>query len=231
MRVSKKIYYDFKNSDNYLLLSTLRSKYKRIIAHKKTDLIIEGYPRSANTFSKVVVELSNPRVSIAHHMHSRAQIVRGIKYQIPTIVLLRNPKDAISSLIIKTALSNNNLDRMISEYAYYYSVFYREIESFIGSIFLVNFESVTKSPNQFIESIGQRYNLDLESFKSDDDAISTVFDVIKMRNISRVGHDSKKLAIPSVEKESYKSILDDKIQRNEYYRNAYNTYLKMLSVM
>ncbi|MDJ0744593.1 MAG: hypothetical protein QNJ32_14710 [Xenococcaceae cyanobacterium MO_167.B27] len=66
-----------------------------------TELVIEGFPRSANSFSVTAFRRLQPKqIKIAHHHHVPAQITNAIKLNIPTIVLIRNPLDAVISFKI-----------------------------------------------------------------------------------------------------------------------------------
>ena len=67
----------------------------------KTILTIDGFPRSANTFSFYHIISFIPGVLIAHHRHTWQQIFLSCLLGKPTFVLIRNPQDAVSSLITK----------------------------------------------------------------------------------------------------------------------------------
>ncbi len=64
------------------------------------DLIIEGYPRSANTFVVTAVEMTNPDLRIAHHHHDSRWLAAGRKAGVPTLALIREPLDAVASFLV-----------------------------------------------------------------------------------------------------------------------------------
>src|SRR5689334_19049404 len=67
-----------------------------------TEIVIEGFPRSANTFAVVAFRLAQQReIEIAHHLHAAAQIKHAINLKVPVIVLIREPSDAILSVAVK----------------------------------------------------------------------------------------------------------------------------------
>ncbi len=81
----------------YLLYSLKPNKYENI-TNQSTELVIEGFPRSANSFSVTAFRrLQQKKVNIAHHHHVPAQIIKAINLQIPILVLIRSPKDAVIS--------------------------------------------------------------------------------------------------------------------------------------
>lgn len=70
-----KSYIYFKNTFAYLFLIKYKKNYRDIVVCKYTDFVIEGFPRSANTFATDLVKLtSKTRLVLARHIHSRAQI-------------------------------------------------------------------------------------------------------------------------------------------------------------
>lgn len=65
---------------------------------KETDIVIDGYPRSANSFAVGAFRRAQSgEVNVAHHLHVPAQILRASELGIPTILLVRHPVEAIIS--------------------------------------------------------------------------------------------------------------------------------------
>jgi hypothetical protein len=42
---------------------------------------------------------------IAHHLHAPAQVIRAARWRILTLVLMRRPRDAVLSLVIRDPVS------------------------------------------------------------------------------------------------------------------------------
>lgn len=92
-----------KNPRVYLSVMRLRYRrspnYDRIIS-PQNDLVIEGFPRCANSFAVRAFRSCNDPANtlrIATHMHSPAQAIMGVHWKIPTLVLIRNPDQAVPS--------------------------------------------------------------------------------------------------------------------------------------
>src|SRR2546422_7828125 len=50
----------------------------------RTEMMIEGYPRSGNTFAVAAFRLAQQRpVIVAHHLHSPAQVLEAVRRRIP----------------------------------------------------------------------------------------------------------------------------------------------------
>ncbi len=71
-----------------------------------TEVVIEGYPRSANTFAIAAFRLAQRRrVQLAHHAHVPAQAREGLRRGLPVVVLVRRPDEAVTSMAIRAGVS------------------------------------------------------------------------------------------------------------------------------
>ena len=159
----------------YVYLSILRIKHfrKRVetkISKPYYDLIIDGYPRSANSYTTRLFQHLEPRFLIGNHLHSVAHIIYGIKKSIPTIVLIRNPKDAVISfaalVIIEKYSGNKNLflkrnsiKWMVNRYIHFYTPLIEHSDK----ILLIDFDLITNNVLNVIEIINRKWNLNLET--------------------------------------------------------------------
>jgi hypothetical protein len=68
----------------------------------ETDIVIEGFPRSGNTFAVVAFQAAQPRpVSVAHHVHAPAPVITASRMGIPALVLVRQPEEAVLSTLVR----------------------------------------------------------------------------------------------------------------------------------
>lgn len=66
-----------------------------------TELVIEGFPRSGNTFAVFALARAQGRpLSISSHVHVPAQVRRAVELRLPTLVVVRSPLDALTSLLV-----------------------------------------------------------------------------------------------------------------------------------
>ena len=62
----------------------------------ETELVIDGFTRSATTFAVYALQLSQERpVRLAHHLHAPAQLIEAARRGVPALVLIREPRGAI----------------------------------------------------------------------------------------------------------------------------------------
>src|SRR6266566_5260966 len=65
------------------------------------DIVIEGFPRSANSFAVHAFRVAQDRpVRIAHHLHAPAQVIAAVRARVAAITLIREPEDAVLELVI-----------------------------------------------------------------------------------------------------------------------------------
>ncbi|KPQ33601.1 MAG: hypothetical protein HLUCCA11_17855 [Phormidesmis priestleyi Ana] len=80
-------------------LVSLNRTGRNLAVCKSTDIVIEGFPRSANSFSVGAFQrVQDCDFSVAHHLHAPAQIIRASRLSIPSILLIRPPVDTVCSL-------------------------------------------------------------------------------------------------------------------------------------
>lgn len=84
----------------YYGIRVATGRMDHLCIRKDTDLVIEGYPRSANstTVHKFLSRQDRP-LHVAHHKHHAAQILRAVQWGIPAVVLIREPRSACLSLL------------------------------------------------------------------------------------------------------------------------------------
>jgi hypothetical protein len=69
----------------------------------ETEVVIEGFPRSGNTFSVAAFHFAQlPRdVKIAHHAHVPAQLLQAVRLGLPAVLLVRPPEECVLSLVVR----------------------------------------------------------------------------------------------------------------------------------
>ncbi|MEJ2521236.1 MAG: hypothetical protein P8Y91_13005 [Desulfuromonadales bacterium] len=143
--------------------------FDELLVRETSQLCIDGFPRSANTFLTLFFSHWNPNAAVAHHVHLPLQVRMAVKYRVPTIVLIRPPLDAITSLLIREKF----LHLWVALIAY--RLFYRQVARYRESFVLADFATVLaeiRTPSEVWENLylaaGGAENLLLLGFKNDD---------------------------------------------------------------
>jgi len=80
------------------------------------DLVLEGFPRSANTFLyRILRSALRSDQKIAHHVHRSQQVAMAVRYGVPAFVLYRPPLAAIASLLVR-AQCKITIEQCLADY-------------------------------------------------------------------------------------------------------------------
>ena len=205
-----------------LLYFMVKNKYR--VVNKNTQFVLEGFPRCANTFSYVALKDVHPNMNIAHHLHLPVQIILGVKRKIPVVVLIREPKEAILSLLLRDP--SIDLDSAIRNYVSFYKIAIK----FRDDIIVANFKDVIVDFNIIIAEINLKFNIGLEEFDMSPSNIQKCQKLVKKMDKIDTGLpavNTSTVGLPTREKElrklqllqKYKDIDMHLTLANEIYRS------------
>ena len=167
-----------------------------LCADRDTEIVIEGFPRCGNTFAVIAFQSAQQRkIKVAHHLHVPAQIRFAASYGIPTLVLIREPLAAISSLIVRHP--ERSPEQCLIEYTNFYASIFSLKNRFVVSDFPVtvnDFGSVTAR-------INERFKTSFDCFEHTPCNIEAVFARIEKNNRILEKGSVMQLAKPAQEKE------------------------------
>ena len=139
----------------------------------RTQLVIEGFPRSGNTFAAKAFALSQTRpVVVASHVHLPAQVKVAVRKGVPTMVLIRDPADAAVSMAIADA--HHRVEHLVDYWAHYH----REIRPLCGELLLVTFEEATTDFGAVVDRLNARFGTAFDRFEHTPEAVERVFAAI-----------------------------------------------------
>jgi hypothetical protein len=143
----------------------------------ETDLVLEGYPRSANSFMSGIFNSCSDLI-LSDHTHYASNVILGLRKEKNTIVLIREPKEAVLSyvsLYIQSQvrdhgysigeIKDKDISALINVSIKRYERFYSKLEKYDGIIFLP-FEQVTKETHKVIEFINKSFGYRLSLAES-----------------------------------------------------------------
>lgn len=154
-----------------------------LIVGSRTELVIEGYPRSGNTFAAHAFRLAQGRdVSVATRCHAAAQVLEGIRRNLPCLVLIREPRDAAISAYV---LSRGHLTPgfLLRHYVRYYQT----LEPHLHRIVVASFSQVSSDFGTVIERLNHKYQTEFRPFVNSDQNVQAVFRSIDEFQQSRTG--------------------------------------------
>ena len=126
----------------------------------KTNLHATGFPRSGNTYCMNIIQNTFPELKISTHIHTIASLKLAIKYKVPTIILLREPKQACISLslLYKNISKEKTSSQILLDYIQYHKFILRNIKNFK----ILLFEEIISSPEFIIKSLADFLQINVE---------------------------------------------------------------------
>jgi len=127
----------------------LRADKRITLARPDSDIVIEGFLRSGNTFAVAAFLVSNgPSVHIGRHLHGGPHVLRAVRYGLPTVVLIRRPADAVASYLIRRPTLTP--EDALLEYLDFYRTAWRARTGFVVGLFddvVADFGEVVRAVN------------------------------------------------------------------------------------
>ena len=139
---------------------------------RHTDVVIEGPPRSGNTFAVVAFQLAQERpASVAHHLHAAAQIAAAAEAGVPAVVLLRRPEEAIVSNVASFGVP---MRLALREYVQ----FYQDVWAVRGRFVVAEFEALISDYGAVIGRLNGRFGTRFGLFDHTPENVARCFETI-----------------------------------------------------
>lgn len=177
-----------------------RARYRDLLVRVDTELVIEGFPRSGNTFAVAALQFAQSRpISIARHTHYPAQVIEAARLRLPMLVLVREPADAVVSLVIREPFVT--LEQALKRYLHYYT----KIAPYHDSYVVGSFHKLTTDFGSVVASVNEAFRTQFVPFEHTDANCTAVFQIVEdmerqscqgVLAESRVARPSAERAIP-----------------------------------
>ena len=160
------------NHEVYLAVARRRG---RAVVTNSTELMIEGFPRSASSFAVAAFQVAQSRpVRVAHHLHSSAHVIRAARTNVPTLVTIRRPDDvALSTAIYVGRIELRDAIRA-------YCRFYERIAAVKECFVVGGFEQVTTDFGLLIEQVNRRFGTQFERFEHTPENLNRVRQLLEL---------------------------------------------------
>ncbi len=207
----------------YLYFSSIDPRFPELAIRRNTQLVIEGFPRSANTFAVVAFQYAQPvKVRIAHHLHIPAQVIRAKRWGIPAIVLIRKPKQAIASLIVR------NPTLKINQAFRWYISFYETLSQYKSAYILATFEQVIEDYSIVIQRVNEKFGTSFIPFTPTGLDLKSIF-----AKINTIEPTLKKQCTPSSKKDEIKNLIIQDFENHDHcflLKKAENLYQEIIKM-
>jgi len=194
----------------YLTLCRLRPKTRQVTVSKDTEIVIEGFPRLANTFAVAAFTFAQGRpVKIARHLHASAQVIAAVRRGIPCIVLIRKPRDAVLSLLVRAP--HISAEQALKDYIR----FYRSIAPYRDMFVVGRFEEITTDFGEVIRRVNTCFGTSFKPFEHTAENLQKVFQIVEEMHKKAHGlREVKEEAVgrPSAKREMLKKKAETKLK-------------------
>lgn len=191
---------------------------RRRVAHDghvvddSSEIMIEGFPRSGNTFAVAAFELAQGRpVAIARHLHAPAHVIEGVRRRLPVLIVVRDPVAAVGSLVIR------HPGVTIADGLREYIAFHRHLVPWKDGIFFASFPRVTSDFGSLIPDLNCRFGTDFAPFEHSDANLAAVYQRLDEMDTGdrtrRAGEPEATVARPQHARQAAKAGLEPEFQR------------------
>lgn len=147
----------------YYGMRRLTGRFDSRCITRNTDLVIEGYPRSANSFTRT--EFRNRQqisVKLADHLHVPAQLLRAVQWDIPAVMLIRSPQQSVISRCALILEAERREGRVLYVPSFVqclkgWLAFYQATIPHTDNIVIAPFEEVTADISTIIREVNTRF--------------------------------------------------------------------------
>ena len=144
----------------------------RQITHQ-TDLAVEGFPRTGNTFTTFALQnAADHYLNIASHVHHPSQVKEAVRRGVPIVLVVREPLATLSSYLVFG--THGKASRVLQEYISYH----RELVPYVDQVVICDFREATSDLSAIIGRINHRFGLHLPKFDQSAESVNRVFDEI-----------------------------------------------------
>lgn len=183
----------------YHVLYYLKNGRTKNIVSRKTDIVLEGFPRSGNShLYNLVMTRSNSDINIASHLHVIAQLSHALFLGKPIVVIVRNPIDCILSLLMMQP--NISFGAALKNYIRYYEY----VMQICDKVIVIDFDVIKNNPHLALEKIRNYLNLDINVNPFDRVELDQLALIMKKTNKLQAFNNPLTYGLPNTEKNERK---------------------------
>jgi hypothetical protein len=172
--------------------------------HAGTELVLDGFPRSGNSYARVAFDHANEdKVVVASHSHSYRVVEVAVARGIPAIVLIRSPRAAVASAV-------QYLDGVpVGAALRYWIRYYERIERVLDRVVLADFADVTGDFGAVVRRCNERFGTSFAVYEAKPAAERAVAEGVRLSALARVDaqHLDRVVGLPSDARRSPDEVL------------------------
>jgi hypothetical protein len=187
-----------------------RAGKRSTLARPGTALVIEGFPRSGNTFSVAAFQIANGRQShLGRHLHGAPHLLRAKRLGIPAVALVRAPELAVPSYLIRRP--GLHAEDALVEYLDFYRTAWPARDAFVVGLF----DDVTTDFGTVIDRVNERFGTSFARYEATPDNEAAAFALVEEMNRLECRGELVETHVgrPSAERDARKAEIAESLQR------------------
>ena len=137
-----------------------------------TQVCLEGFPRSGNTFATVLLRRRGI-AQLSSHRHAPAQVERALRAGVPVVLVVRDPVEACASQLVGAP------DLRPGDVLWAYRRFHDALVSRRDDVLVLSFETLTGDPAAVLHAVADHTGRELDTAPVDDEERTAIFHEIK----------------------------------------------------
>ncbi len=147
-----------------------------------TDIVIEGFARTGNTFAVTAFLHAQPgEVRVAHHVHAPGPLIAAVHRGLPALALIREPEAAVLSFVIR--LPHLSLRQALRSY----SRFYGPLVPYRRRIVVADLREVTTDFGAVTRRVNRMFGTQFAEFVHSEPDVTRVLETIDESDRSSFG--------------------------------------------
>ena len=206
----------------YYPLFARKYPFNKMAVRNSTQVCIEGFPRSANSYAVVAFRLANSGIKIAHHLHVPAQLLQAHRLGIPSVLLIRKPEEAIASFLVFQRSENADL------YLKAYIRFHKALRPIRSQLVVADFEVAIKNMNAVIQALNETYRKDFNFLRNQAEQENEIFAKLKQVNDQFFAGQKNKSMYPDESRQRAKARAKALVLQSRWLPKAQEWYFEFL---
>ena len=180
-----------------------------------TDVVVEGYPKSANAFVAHAFDTGQPRqLRVAHTTHVAGQVIAACRRGVPALVLIRDPAQAVSRIaLVRPDISLGLLLRG-------WIRFYRPLLPYRPRFAVGSFPSVTSDLGAVMTRMNRKLGTSFTPFDHKPEHVRASFEAMERDWATRIDPATEEFEVhsgrPSPERDALTSVIEEKLRGPAY---------------
>jgi hypothetical protein len=192
------------------LTMRIRPEKSATLARRETAIVIEGFLRSGNTFSVAAFQIANGSgLHVGRHLHGAPHVLRAVRLGLPTLVLIREPRDAVLSYLVRRPTLTPH--DAVLEYLDFYRTAWPARHGFVVG----PFDRVTSDFGAVLDQVNARFGTSFRPYEPTPENEARAFQLVEEMNRLETGGDVVESLVgrPSTERSRRKEELRALLER------------------